>query len=100
MELTIPQPMAAELFYVVAVIVNRHNHSCQDNLQLERKLEMHDWSLRVNFLILGMHIIDTWLAWKGLGLCKEGEVENVFYEYLAKDLIDNEYDSVARHRRS
>jgi hypothetical protein len=47
-----------------------------------------------------MHIIDTWLGWKGLSLCKEGEMENVFYAYLAEELIDNAYDSVARRRRS
>ena len=46
-----------------------------------------------------MHIVDTWLAWKGLSLCEEGEVENVFYEYLAEELIDNEFDSVTPHRR-
>ena len=100
MELTIPQPMAAELFYFVAGKIDRHNRSRQDNLQLERKLGTHDWSQRVNFSILGMHAVDSWCGWKGLGLCEEGETENVFYEYLAEELIDNEYDSIARQRRS
>jgi hypothetical protein len=100
MELTIPQPKAAELYYFVAGKIDQHNRSRQDNLQLERKLGTHDWSLRVNFSILGMHIVDTWLAWKGLGLCDQGKTESVFYEYLAEELIDNVYDSVARRRRS
>jgi hypothetical protein len=79
MELTIPQPMAAGLVYSVAAgIIDQHNCCRQDNLQLERKLMTCDWSLCVNFSILGMHIIDTWLAWKGLILCEEGEAENVF----------------------
>jgi hypothetical protein len=43
-EMTIPQPMAAELFYLVAATIDRHNRSRQDNLRLERKLGMHDWS--------------------------------------------------------
>ena len=47
-----------------------------------------------------MHIVDTWLAWKGLGHCEGDEVENSFYDYLAEELIDNEYDTVARHRWS
>jgi hypothetical protein len=102
-ELTIPQPEAAELFYFVAASIDRHNRSRQDNLQLERKLGTHDWSLRVNFSILGMHIIDTWHVWKGLGCCEDGELENVFFEYLAEELIDNEFDTVIgtrnRHRR-
>jgi hypothetical protein len=98
-ERTIPQPKAAELFYSVAASsIDRHNRSRQDNLQLERKLGTHDWSTRVNFSILGMHIVDTWLAWKGLSLCKDGEVEDVFSEYLAEELIDNEYDSFIRTR--
>jgi predicted RNA-binding Zn-ribbon protein involved in translation (DUF1610 family) len=91
-EFEIPQPEAAELFYSVAASIDRHNRHRQDNLQLERKLQTKDWSNRVNFTILGMHIVDTWLAWKGLGLCDEGETENVFYEYLAEELIENEYD--------
>jgi hypothetical protein len=66
-ERTIPQPKAAELFYSVAASsIDRHNRSRQDNLQLERKLGTRDWSTRVNFSIIGMHIVDTWLAWKGL----------------------------------
>ena len=99
-ELSIPQPMAAELFYSVAATIDQHNHHRQDNLQLERKLGTKDWSLRVNFSILGMHIVDTWLAWKGLGLCEEGEREDVFYEYLAEELIENEYDAVTHRHRS
>jgi hypothetical protein len=92
-ELTIPQPEAAELYYFVAASIDQHNRSRQDNLQLERKLGTHDWSLRVNLSILGMHIVDTWHAWKGLSLCEDGELENVFYLYLAEELIDNEFDT-------
>jgi hypothetical protein len=54
MELTIPQPMAAELYYFVAVKIDQHNRSRQDNNEI--LLGTHDWSQRVNFSILGMQI--------------------------------------------
>ena len=58
-----------------------------------------DWSLRVNFTIFGIIIVDTWLAFKG---CTSGsyerETQSPFYEFLAEELIDNTFDRIGTRR--
>jgi hypothetical protein len=41
LEIIIPQPKAAELYYSACGMINRHNHSCQDTLMLERNVTVH-----------------------------------------------------------
>ena len=61
-ELTIPQPKAAEIYYSMCASIDQHNHDQQDDLMLERKLGTHEWSKRLNSSLLAMCIIDVWLA--------------------------------------
>ena len=97
MELEIPQPQAAELYYDACAIIDRHNRCRQDDLMLERKLGTMDWSMRVNTSLLGMCIVDAWYAYsqctKTRG-AKTEEKQQDFYSFLAEELIDNNYDSV------
>ena len=99
-ELTIPIPKAAEDYYAACGKIDRHNRSRQDNLQLERKLGTKSWDTRVNFSILGMIVVDSWLAWKGIFGEDLDEVEKEFYEALAEELIDNEYNTRSSRRRA
>ena len=97
-ELTIPMPKAAEVYYSACGMIDRHNRSRQDNLQLERKLGTKEWHRRVNFSILGIIIVDTWLVYKGF-FHDAAEPEKDFYDRLAEELIDNAYDSPVTRRR-
>jgi hypothetical protein len=47
-ELTVPQPTAAQIYYDACAMVDRHNRHCQDTLGLEEKLGTHNWGLRIN----------------------------------------------------
>jgi hypothetical protein len=98
---TIPQPEATEIYYDTCGMIDRHNRSRQDNLSREKKLGTMDWSMRVNMTVLGMVIVDSWLAWKGCrGLRSTLEQKNV-YEVLAEELIDDNFDAIGireRHR--
>jgi Transposase IS4 len=58
-ELTIPQPLASEIFYSSCRKVDQHNQNRQSTLGLENKLVTHDWSLRVNLTILAICIVNT-----------------------------------------
>jgi hypothetical protein len=106
-ELEIPQPQAAELYYDACAMIDRHNRCQQDNLMLECKLGTMDWSMRVNTSLLGMCIVDAWYAYsqctKSRGPSNahstEEEKHKDFYSYLAEELIDNNYDSVGRRNR-
>jgi hypothetical protein len=62
-ELDIPQPQGAELYYSACGMIDRHNRCRHDDLQLEKKLGTLDWSMRVNTSLLGMCIVDTWYAY-------------------------------------
>jgi hypothetical protein len=62
-ELDIPQPQGAELYYSSCGMIDRHNWCQHDDLQLEKKLGTLDWSMRVNTSLLGMCIVDTWYAY-------------------------------------
>ena len=94
-ELTVPQPHAAEMYYSCCAAVDQHNRDRQDTLQLERKLKTHSWSMRVNITLLGMIMVDCWRVYDQLtpGLVNN-EVQKEFYAELARELIDNDYDIV------
>lgn len=102
-DLVVPQPKAAEIYYRTCGLIDQHNRHRQDTLQIEKKLETKDWSKRVGFSLFGMCVVDTWLAYSQVtGL--QGETQSQFYTYLAEELIDNTYDATGngggRHRRS
>ncbi len=88
-DLEIPQPLAAEVYYRACASVDRHNRSRQDDLMLERKLETKDWSVRVNLSLFGMCVIDAYYVAKGCRICDETPAR--FFEALAEELIDNNY---------
>mgnify|MGYP006061302161 CR=1 FL=1 len=94
---TINQPKASELYYDVCGKIDHHNRRRHDTLRLERKVEVKDWSKRVNLSILGMIIVDSFLLYHHL--VNKEETEPDFYNLLAEELIDNTYDSVSPRRR-
>jgi hypothetical protein len=105
-ELAIPQPKAAEIYYDACAMIDRHNRCRQDDLQLERKVGTMDWSMRVNTSLLGMCIVDAWYAYSQ---CTQprgpnpnaayNEKQKEFYSFLSEELIDNSYDSGGRRSR-
>jgi hypothetical protein len=105
-ELEIPQPKAAEIYYDACGMIDRHNRCRQDDLMLERKLGTMDWSMRVNTSILGMCIVDAWYAYSqctkprgSTNNANTDEKQKDFYANLAEELIDNSYDSVGQRNR-
>ena len=96
-QLTINQPMAAELYYDTCGKIDQHNKRRHDTLRLEKKIETNDWSKRVNLSIFAMTVVDSFLLYNQLVDDKESEM--VFYAKLAEELIDNQYDRVVRRKR-
>ena len=97
-ELTIPQPKAAELYYNTCSAIDNHNRKRQDDIMVEKKLGTHDWSKRVALSIFSMCVVDAFLVYKG---CRDDDTLKIrdFIEQLSSELILNEYDKV-RGRRS
>ena len=96
-ELTIPQPKAAQIYYSTCGKIDNHNQCRQDTLNLEKKLKTHSWHMRVNLSILAMVIVDTWLVYSKC--TKLDDCQTDFYIKLSEELIDNNYEEVARRRR-
>jgi hypothetical protein len=100
-ELLVPQPKAAKLYYSACAMIDRHIWARQFTLGLESKLETHDWAFRVNMTIFAMTVVDTWLAYSQCSETQHRDSQKNFYAVLAKELIENTYDSVnVRGRRN
>jgi hypothetical protein len=99
-ELTVPQPQAAEMYYKTCAKIDQHNRDRQATLGIEQKLVTHNWSLRVNLSILSMIVVDTWKVYSQLTYANErqgtAESQKEFYAHLAAELIDNRYDNIGR----
>jgi hypothetical protein len=44
--------------------------------------------------VLGMVIVDSWLAWKGFRGLRSYLEQKTFYEVLVEELIDNNFDAI------
>ena len=100
LEFEIPQPMAAEIYYAVSGAVDQHNRCRQDDLQLERKFGTMYWTMRVNCSVLGMCIVDSWLAFSGCKGKRCSLKQADFYMLLAEELIDNSIDTINLQMRT
>ena len=91
-DMEVRQPEVAENYYGACVAFDQRNRCRQDDLMLERKLQTHDWSFRINCSILGIIVVDSWLLYAGECGWRAKLSRREFYEDLATALIENRYD--------
>jgi hypothetical protein len=107
-EIEIPQPKVAEIYYTCCAKIDQHNRDRQDTLGMEKKLGTHDWAKRVNISILSINIVDTWKVWdlttnmRGPNVRggRKRETQQEFYSGLLKEMIENTLDNVLRPRNN
>ena len=91
--LEINQPMATAIYYKGNAQIDEHNRTRQQVIQLETKLKVKEWHLRVNHTILGINDVDTYRLGKAMGWwkTKTGAVQTPlqFYNELIEEMIDN-----------
>ena len=76
------------------------NNRCrQDDLGLEKKFEVKDWSTRVNTPLPATCIVDAWKVY--IGYCGDCDhmSPNQFYCQLADGLIDSDLDKITSRER-
>lgn len=100
LEMYIPQPKAAEIYYDVCGAIDRHKRCRQDDLMLERKLGTVDWSMRVNTTTFAICVVDSWLAYKGCKGTQSAMTQSWFYLVFSEQLIDNTIDRINLRRRT
>jgi len=98
--LNVKLPQVAQAYYECCAQIDRHNRCRQNDLQLEHKLQTHDWSMRVNLSLLGMCVVDSWLLYCGARGANAALTQRQFYEDLAAQLIDNTFDTIGVRARA
>jgi len=97
-DIYIDQPEAADLYYSACGKIDQHNRHRQASLMLEKKLITRNWNVRVNQTLFGMSVVDSFLLMQG---CQGNWlVQRLYYELLAQDLIDNQYDTIGLRPRN
>ena len=99
--LTIQQPEIAEISYSTCAAIDKHNRYRQDDLRVEKKIETHNWAMRVNLSIFSMVVVDTWLVFNAFKKDQRDTVQlnqKEFYSVLAEELIDNCIEGGTRKR--
>ena len=99
MVITIPQPKCAEEYSSSCAMIDRHNCSRQQVLNIEKKFGTKSWDMRVNLSILSMIIMDTWCVFNEIMGKRNKDTEDIFYTKLAEQMIDNTLDTPHRTRR-
>ena len=93
MHLEIAQPEASDQYYGACQKIDQHNGCRQGQLKIERKIQTKQWHLRVATPLLGNCVVDAYLLAIGCQGNKAYDDQAHFYELLAEQLIDNDYDA-------
>lgn len=87
-----PAPVAE--YYEVSDMIDRHNCIRQDSLDLEKSIEVKDWSFRLNSTLLGIICTDAFLLYKFGKSGRSLMSAHKFWCVLATALIENEWDGI------
>ena len=99
MAMTVSQPEVEEIYYTCAGRIDQHKRCRQDDLCLEHKIGIHDWSQSVNLSLLRVCLVDAWLLHTGARGLSATMKQATFYEELATGLIDNTFDTAGYRPR-
>ena len=89
--LTIPQPKASDIYYGAYSRIDQHNIFQQESLDIEKKLQTHEWDKRANLGIFLMCVVDAWMCYSNATKVKGTQEE--YYLKLSEEMIDNLLDS-------
>ena len=81
-DLTIPQPITAELYYSACGQIYSHNRCRQESLDIGNRLSTKDWLKRFNLYVFAMNVVDVWLGYQVITGTAENQAN--FYNYLAE----------------
>jgi hypothetical protein len=97
----IAQPECVKAYYQFNDLVDRHNRRRQDDLNLEKKFEVKEWTMRVISTLIGMLTVDAYLFYKHTRVFSQEELtQKQFVRYLASEMVHNSFDNLSRATRS
>ena len=65
-ELNIPYPTAAEIYYIACGQIDRQNRCRQESLDIQNKLGKKYWLKQFNLSIFAINVVNVWLAHQGI----------------------------------
>ncbi|PXF47710.1 hypothetical protein BWQ96_02392 [Gracilariopsis chorda] len=96
----VPIPKIVDSYYQTFSHIDGHNGCRQEKPNLEGKMEVKDWAVRLHTILLAICIVDVWLLYKGNMVARNCWTQKDFYAKLAEQLIDNSYDVIGIKQRS
>lgn len=88
-KLTMPQIIRD--YFTIFDKIDIHNRVGQDRLDLEKTIEVKEWSFRLNSTILGMILVDSWYLFKhGIGHKNERQLSpHRFWCKIGTEMLQN-----------
>jgi hypothetical protein len=99
-EVVVPLPEVVELYYSCCAIIDQHNRCRQADLEMEKRFQVKEWSFRVNFSLLDMIVVDSWMVYRGAVGDGHGLFQNDFYVQLTTKLLENSWDGSSLRERT
>ena len=86
----VKQPLAIEMFYEGAGLIDQHNKMRAAELRIDRGLKTKDWSKRANFGVFGICTVDAYYLRQGVVHPdnRDGDPD-IYFSKLADEMIDN-----------
>ena len=97
-EINVAMPRPVFEYFEVAGVIDQHNRVRQDSLNLEKSIEVKEWSFRLNSTLLGMVRTDAWHLYKFGRRGRRMMSPHTFSCQLATALIDNSCDATGVRR--
>jgi hypothetical protein len=99
-EVVVPLPEVAELYYSCCAKIDQHNRCRQAHLEMEKRFQVKEWSFRVNSSLLAMIVVDSWMVYRGAVGDGHGLSQNYFYVQLATELLENSWNGSSIRERT
>ena len=93
-------PELVKDYYSVAGIIDAHNRIRQDSLDLEKAIEVKEWSFRINSTLLGMVMTDAFEMHIFGYYGRDSLTANKFWNELGHQLVSNTFDLIGVRRIS
>ena len=91
MDLDLPQPVSADMYYATCSAVDWTIRRSCDDIKLENNFGTHSWDNHINMSIFGAFVVDTY-SFATQSLTYE-DTSRVFFFALYEEMINNNIDS-------
>ena len=89
-EMNIPHPITAEIYYSACGKIDRHNRCRQESIDIKFVLGNKYWPKRFNLSVFAINVVGVCLVYQCINRTVDTRAD--FYNYISEEIIDNTYD--------